>query len=402
MRKTKMEKGITLIALVVTIMVLLILAVIAVNSITNDKVVDKTKNATSEYNIAQEKNKLQGEILNWQLEEEVSMKTLKEYLSGIYREENVKSNSNGSIDVVVSSGNKYTVTEDGDVLLSGGETNSTFAKITAMNYGDPISYNDKAGVNSWKVFYKDDNYLYIITSDYLENTKLPTGIDMSTSGTHGVYFNSSSSTSTTITEAVANKYKLSWFAEYGTNPRQNVKATSTLLNVDAWTASFGNSEKGIEAIGGPTLEMWVESWNEKGKLLGTDDYIELKTDYNMIGYLIGPSTVEDLDGFGSGSNYGYVYQFDTNCAGYADPLYFPYTVEKNDCVEYWIASPGAAANGLLSTGGPDSSFVVTLHYIGSLTGAGMSNTNVACRPLVAVPANLITTDSSGNLMVNAQ
>lgn len=177
-----------------------------------------------------------------------------------------------------------------------------------------------------------------------------------------------------------------------------------MLNIDAWTASFGNSEKGIEAIGGPTLEMWVESWNEKGKLLGTDDYIELKTDYNMIGYLIGPSTVEDLGKLGSDVNYGYQYQFDTDCAGYADPLYFPYTTVENECNGCWVASPNAGASGLLSMGVPESHFEMVVNYQGTLTSNGMfgSSLEYACRPLVAVPANLITTDSSGNLMVNAQ
>lgn len=50
MRKTKMERGITLIALILTIVILLILAIVAINSITNDGILGKAEDAASEYN----------------------------------------------------------------------------------------------------------------------------------------------------------------------------------------------------------------------------------------------------------------------------------------------------------------------------------------------------------------
>ena len=46
-RKTKMEKGITLIALIITIVVLLILAATAISSITNDGVLQYAQNAAA-------------------------------------------------------------------------------------------------------------------------------------------------------------------------------------------------------------------------------------------------------------------------------------------------------------------------------------------------------------------
>ena len=49
MRKTKSQKGITLIALIITIIVLLILAVVAIGAVQNDGVINHAKNARDEY-----------------------------------------------------------------------------------------------------------------------------------------------------------------------------------------------------------------------------------------------------------------------------------------------------------------------------------------------------------------
>ena len=52
MRRTKQEKGITLIALIITIVVLLILAVVAINSIQNDGILSHAGNTANTYNQA--------------------------------------------------------------------------------------------------------------------------------------------------------------------------------------------------------------------------------------------------------------------------------------------------------------------------------------------------------------
>ena len=52
--KTKTQKGITLVALIITIVVLLILATVTINSIQNDGIINKAKNAAEKFNKAQE------------------------------------------------------------------------------------------------------------------------------------------------------------------------------------------------------------------------------------------------------------------------------------------------------------------------------------------------------------
>lgn len=51
----KMEKGITLIALIITIIVLLIIAVVTIGAIQDSKIIDHAQNAADDYSVAQEK-----------------------------------------------------------------------------------------------------------------------------------------------------------------------------------------------------------------------------------------------------------------------------------------------------------------------------------------------------------
>ena len=54
MKRTKTEKGITLIALIITVIILLILAVVAIGAVQNDGIIQHAKNARDEYNQAQQ------------------------------------------------------------------------------------------------------------------------------------------------------------------------------------------------------------------------------------------------------------------------------------------------------------------------------------------------------------
>ena len=55
MRKTKLQKGITLIALIITIVVLLILAVVAISAVQESDIIVRAKEAVKEHEEGQEK-----------------------------------------------------------------------------------------------------------------------------------------------------------------------------------------------------------------------------------------------------------------------------------------------------------------------------------------------------------
>lgn len=111
------QKGITLIALIVTVSVLVILTAVTISTVTNDEIKDKTKNTVSAFEILQEKEKLQNEVMRWDLINNDGIPTLQNYMAGIYGEENVQLNIDNSLTVTVPSGNRYIVTKDGEVTL---------------------------------------------------------------------------------------------------------------------------------------------------------------------------------------------------------------------------------------------------------------------------------------------
>lgn len=104
--------------------------------------------------------------------------------------------------------------------------------------------------------------------------------------------------------------------------------------------------------GGPTLEMWVNSWNEREK--GAKNFSKLyavpKTGENDYGYYIG--TVENEESISANLLYiGENGNEGKKGTGYYDTLYFPHRMSDagdldNDKAKeyvngYWVASPSA-------------------------------------------------------------
>ena len=293
------------------------------------------------------------------------------------------------------SGEIHKINEDGIITKKNIPSEVT---ITEENYGDKVAYS--AGeVDDWKIFYKDDSYVYIITSDYLNNENLPTGLNMSKHGENGAYWasedNFTSTGASNITAEVANKYNLSWLNSNTSSINPNARATADLLNVSAWTAKFGNASKGIEAIGGPTLEMWVKSWNAKSTL-------QLKTEYDSTGYYIGPTTttesLSEINDEEDSAKGGKEVELSSDTNLYSEgSLYFPYISIHNGCFGYWLASPsGGGANYITIVGAAGDG-----GYIGDPGGNAYSDYVNSVRPLVSIPSSLIgEKDESGAWTVN--
>ena len=87
MKKTKFEKGITLIALIITIVVLLIIAGVAIGTLQESNIIGHAKDAVSSYEEA--KGKEENEITDMEA-------LLDEYVSGVKKEED-KEESSGDI-----------------------------------------------------------------------------------------------------------------------------------------------------------------------------------------------------------------------------------------------------------------------------------------------------------------
>ena len=245
--------------------------------------------------------------------------------------------------------------------------------LDATHYGDYVDYpvnigRGPAGIaethkSDWRIFYNDGTYVYLIASYYLLNSQAPAGIGMS--GYEGkpytTYWKTEPTTFTPITEEVRTNYKMSW-NKNETNP--NIKAVSTLLDTTKWT-KFVNRAYAEDAIGAPTLEMWVDSWNsvENTKLYCNNS--------NEKGYYIGTVT-----------NPTTVYIDVSN----SNNLYFP--VKKNSDStgdSYWLASMSASDINTLLYG----------HVLGSVTLGSYNEISMSLRPIVRLKADVMAKQENG-------
>lgn len=122
---------------------------------------------------------------------------------------------------------------------------------------------------------------------------------------------------------------LSWRNAYSESTNDNIKAVADLLDTETWS-DFAVGVSGAEAIGTPTLEMFMASWNANG-------YPTLYCNNSTsIGYYVGkadkPGDIDvaiGTDGSRDGS------------------LYFPHTNYFENCYGYWLASPSAYSGSYL-------------------------------------------------------
>ena len=145
---------------------------------------------------------------------------------------------------------------------------------------------------NWKVFYIDNNYVYLIYRDYYPNKALLNlTSDIGYGDQYNAYFELYVKRGTSSSdETLESSPKRDLLLNYLNN-------TSNWSNiVDAFTEegkTFAGYGDRITAVGGPTLQMWIDSINEKyNDHLG---YTSLRKGqlFNYIGYTRAGDTIEE-------------------------------------------------------------------------------------------------------------
>ncbi len=340
------QKGITLIALVITIIIMLILVTVTITVALKGELFNTAKQAKTETEnkINEEQNLASGKV-------EIDRK---EY---------------GSIDEYLN-GKKLTAKD-----------------LTVDDYGEYVDYGldlngDRDTTNDWKIFYvgsEDDGYedtngrIFIIAADLVTGDKceaLKTAIK------------EAKMTQNTVDSSEAHEYCYYWIsnntAEYHCNDGHNKslnanktqcsfpeifmskgyycsgnvgidgkggfpnsRCASNLMCTDNWKSFIDDSSKkecAEYAIGGPTVEMWIASWNKKhGNSSDTTKPLYWSNNStNGFGYCVGltqnptGSSVFGKDFCGSRNE------------GYNDRLYFTDVTKYVDA--YWLSSPSSYLN----------------------------------------------------------
>ena len=285
MRKEK-QLGITLVALVVTIVVLLILAGVSINLVLGENgLITQAKEA-------------------------------KEKSASGMNEENY----------LINSAIPDYIDEQVNEVTGNAKT------ITADDYGKVVTnYQDG---HTWEIFYADNKNVYLITRDNVGNQTLNDKI----AGYNGTSDFDGSDTFKTKYPAVQagwlNKTydpsaieKIKYQSSY-----DNMKCTEYLLDSSVWNKTY-KTEKADWAIGAPTLELFVASYNK----IYTEKTIEIaipnETGYKYNDKLYPTGSITTNDDMTSGTsksnifNHGYYYWL--ACPGSGSDTYIRF-VSSND------------------------------------------------------------------------
>lgn len=255
--------------------------------------------------------------------------------------------------------------------------------ITYDNYGDLIEY-EANGVNDWKVFFNDGNNVFIITTKFMPYSSLPSKSKMIKNDKYKMYWEPIYGAPTVgfeyghapvVTELTQNskvleraeKFQLTWIKEYSDKDWNSARAVKDLLNNDIWNV-YAEGLNGAEAIGAPTLEMFAESWKQKG-------CEEIKYTRSENGYSIGDN--------GSWFNLA-------NASNGKDiSLYIPTqegASEDEKCVSYWLAAIAINdTHSLLVVDGTNK----------GIFGDWYNAKYYGIRPVVCLPSNAVATNSDG-------
>lgn len=140
------------------------------------------------------------------------------------------------------------------------------------------NYNVKTGgkadkESKWKIFYSDKNNIFLISDKYIRYEKIPNGRDgMSLNPVNGYpnrgfFTNIINSTeknkyngSSDITNEKIKKLNEDYMGKYESS-EANMKAVAYMLDTEAWSNYAGDYAS--YAIGGPTIEMFVNSYSQK-------------------------------------------------------------------------------------------------------------------------------------------
>ena len=161
-----------------------------------------------------------------------------------------------------------------DQEVSGQGVNNTpttgnAGTITAADYGKVVTDYQTGTSNVWEILYADNKNVYLITRNNVGNQTLSSAV-ASGSGYNGTSdFNGSETfkakypavqagwLNKTYTPSASGAGTVNYTSSY-----ENMKATEYLLDSSVWNTNY-KTDKADWAIGGPTLEMLVASYNKK-------------------------------------------------------------------------------------------------------------------------------------------
>ena len=286
------NNGITLVALVITIIILLILAGIAIASLTGDNgLFARARQAREETEISQEKEQINLALINTRFNtseygntDSITAVDLNNEFE-ISEIDAVAVDENQRVKITFGNGRRYIVKHTGEIIGPISQTVITLKDNASIYYGQDIIYSGYESTynGGWQLFYVDDetNEIFIISKNAVKNESL------NKSGYSDSIIGGSAFVSTTKYGAKWNKM---WLDKCETvNISNNAQGVAYLCDSTQWS---DYAIQNTYAVGGPTLELLVASWNDSHNI---NNQITLnKNDVTSTGYPI-PKGLENED-----------------------------------------------------------------------------------------------------------
>ncbi len=395
--KPNNNAGITLIALVVTIIVLLILAGVSIAMLTGQNgILTQVSNAKHATESASVIERAKTDILAIQTETRspnIGSLALKNILDKYFDNVPSELNNNTELTTKTEYGNsKIKVSE----IYTGEITNTLSAKdisnstdkqdiygTTICGYTLPSNTSTDVG---WKILYANDNNIYLISDNYIERENLPY---TTTDGTLETLTNRKPTDGNDNYQRAARfndvlndyygsdrisdklkKLNNDYFnvKHYSNTQNANICAVSYMMDTAAWNSKFKDTNGKAEyVIGGPTIELIFNSYNEK--------YAKsfIASAVNRDGYKVKKQESDDWA--------SYVQDMLAPSADNKDPLY-----SLNDSTSisyakgYWLSSPC----------GGNSGSVLTIGAGGTSNNDSYFNTagDLGFRPVICLNSNV--------------
>lgn len=303
-------------------------------------------------------------------------------------------NKNGIYVTKITGNGTYTFT-----IIGTGENGSVTSTIPIkvnkyetkiVNASDIASMSDKSKIYgatvkgyelpsgtttdvNWKIFYADENNIYLIADNYVERENLPNSTteagefttnkpnDGSSSYPRAAYFSNilgDYAGSARITDSKLKALNNSYFNENNfSSTNSNMKSVAYMMDTKAWNSKFKDVNNRAEyVIGGPTVEMLMKSYSQKYKV----NYQARAKD--TVGYEISKDGGVNWDTYYSGM------------LKTSDSLYV--INSTSDAYAMWVASPSAYSTDFVMNVNSNGSVNNT---IGNLLGF---------RPLVSLKSDI--------------
>ena len=330
-QKLKEGKGITLIALVITIIVLLILAGVTIATLTGDNgILTQAGNAKDKTTEAESIERVQVEVagsygIDGTIDKEQLNKNLKNINDLFYNGKALSdSNKIANLPATVTLNGYYIV-----INANGGveKIPEIIAKIRAnpqAYYGKKVT-NYKASdsdTNTYRIFYvdKDNDFKDGYNTIYLK-------ADFSGSVHCSTSYDASQTLIKRMNPLWATKEN-TVAAETTTISNKNEQAAAWLCDPSKWTA-YCDTDKANYAIGGPSVEMYVKSYNQTHG----DDALGCQYQTNDVpGYIYKVNnTIQNSGWFTNSDTLDYSMKYKSMYCGQ----------NENKTGFWWLASPSA-------------------------------------------------------------